>query len=519
LTELYEHQRVGVARIVEDPYLWNGDEMGNGKTRQGIEGAQVMWERGEIDRTLVLAPSQVYREVWADRILGQLREYMRVPSTVHEFRPGRKRGWRTEGSRGQRNLEWVVSNYEFIRSAGRLRELLPLVDKRTFLILDESIAVQSPKSATTLAVWALRQQAKKVLLLNGTEGGGDTPASLYAQAKMMSPAILGCKGFYEFQARYAVMGGFRRPQKRKVLVDGRWQWKTVRVPCEVERWINLDDLWGRLAPHYLRRLKSQCLDLPPKIPPVAVGVTMSKVSWAAYQAMKKDAVAFFGGGMVTAKQAGVNGLRLAQLTSGFLGGIQDVNDDGLPYGDPRLEEVGREKLDALLAWYGDRLAEEPAAKLIVWTRFRAEAERTIRALAAAFPHVEAAPLVGGQKREARQRAVAMLDPKTARPGPAVVVGTESAGAYGLNQAAAHLVVHLSGGFSHVIRTQTDERPDRPGQTSPISYFDFVATGPEGQRTVDHHIVAALRKKLDIARWSAAEWREALREDEDEGEDS
>ena len=508
MTALFQHQEVGARRVVSEPYLWIGDEMGNGKTLQAIEGAQRLWEAGEIDQVLVLAPSQVYRDVWADEDLGQLRDHVRVPSVVREYRPGRARGWQTGVPGEPHRLSWLVGNYELIRSRRHLAPLLEHVDARTFLVLDESLAVQGTRSATTLAVWALRQKVRHVLLLNGTEGGGDTPASLYSQAKMMSSDILSCRGFWDFRARYAKMGGFRRPQKR--FLNGKWQ--TVRVPCEVVEWVNLDDLWGRLRPHYLRRLKSECLDLPPKLPPVAVDVPLSRGTWATYQAMRRDAVAFLAGGVVSARQAGVRGLRLAQITSGFLGGVQDLTDEGLPYGDPQTVEVGREKLEALIAWHACRLVQEPFLKLVVWCRFRAEAERATLAFKQTLPEVQVSALIGGQGREDRQRAVALLKPETTPPGPVVVVGTEGSGAFGLNQAACHTVVHLSGGFSHVIRTQTDDRPHRPGQTSPVSYFEFIATGPDGQRTVDHHVIAQLRKKQDVARWGAAEWAQALRED-------
>jgi hypothetical protein len=92
------------------------------------------------------------------------------------------------------------------------------------------------------------------------------------------------------------------------------------------------------------------------------------------------------------------------------------------------------------------------------------------------------------------------------------VGTESAGAFGLNLSATHAVVHLSSGFSHVIRTQSDARAHRPGIKHRIAYFDVVATGPDGQKTIDHAVALALRKKGDLASWSATDWAKAFKEE-------
>jgi len=320
--------------------------------------------------------------------------------------------------------------------------------------------------------------------------------------------VLGLRHWYEFKARYAKMGGFARLQKRRQ-ADGSW--KPERVPVQIVDWVNLDDLWRRLAPHYLRRLKKDCIDIPDKIPPVALSVALRPETWRLYRGMRDEALAFLEGGAVTAQQAGVKALRLAQLTSGFLGGVRSTDDEGNPYGDPETREVGREKLDALLSLCSGWLESEPNVKAALWFRFRAEADRAARELAL-LPGVTVAPLVGAQKRDDRDRAAGLLDPRSAPPGPAFVVGTEQTGAFGLNQAAADRVLHSSSGFSHVIRTQSDDRPHRPGQVRRVSYFDLVAEGPDGQRTVDHAVVRALRKKEDLAAWGAREWAKALREE-------
>jgi hypothetical protein len=479
-----------VDRILSDPYLWIGDEMGLGKTRQAVRGACALWREGVIDQVVVLAPAQVYHEVWFEPEMGQLREHMDAASVIEEYRP-RTRFWSTDNGHGlSTRLRWIVTNYEFIRNPVRLGPLLARITHRTLLVLDESLAVAGHSSQTTKACLQLRKAAGRVLLLNGTEGGGDTPAALYSQALMMDASVLGCRHWYEFKARYAVMGGYR--------VNGR--------AVQITGWTNLDDLWARLKPYYLRRTKI-LLDLPPKIPYVNIGASLEPESWRVYQDMRRDAIAVLEAGASSA-QAGVRALRLAQVTSGFLGGVQELDEEGLALGAYQLVQVGREKLNALLAWYDGRPKDE---KVMVWCRFRAEAERTAEAFRARG-RAQVGTIVGGQTREERQANVALLDPRTAPQGGVVVVGTESAGAFGLNLSATQVVVHLSSGFSHVIRTQSDDRAHRPGLKHPVEYFDVVASGPDGQKTVDHAVAKALRVKADLAAWGPVEWSEALKEE-------
>ena len=51
-----------------------------------------------------------------------------------------------------------------------------------------------------------------------------------------------------------------------------------------------------------------------------------------------------------------------------------------------------------------------------------------------------------------------------------------AGGLGLNLTAAHIVLRLSNDYSLRIRLQSDDRVHRPGQTSPVSYFDRDGAG-------------------------------------------
>jgi hypothetical protein len=178
-------------------------------------------------------------------------------------------------------------------------------------------------------------------------------------------------------------------------------------------------------------------------------------------------------------------------------------------------EVGREKLDAVIAW----LTQSTPNKAVLWGRFRPEVERTALALREAFGDLhrqelgshQVELLYGGQKPDDRERAKRLLAPGGS-PQPGFVVGSVQAGGAGLNLAAADTAIYLTNTFSLKDRKQSEGRLDRPGQTKRVTFVDVVAWGPAGQKTIDHHVVKALRKKQELADWTASVWRQKLAEE-------
>jgi hypothetical protein len=514
---LYEHQRVGVQKLVDNDYFFLTDEMGAGKTCQVINAAQVLFFEGIIDTVLVVAPASV-RAVWFDPELGELAKHLwyETPAEIIEYHKKIRRwlhGNQTEyeGSkvRAKPQLRWVITNYDYFRSSKeRIEQLKKSVcGGKTLLVLDESSAVKNFRADQTKACLALRQVCGRVILLNGTPIA-NSPLDLYAQGRILNPTILNCSTFFHFRAKYAVMGGFKQRQ--------------------VIGWQNLDDLQKRFAPYVLRRLKSECLDLPPKLPPVAITATLTESTWSMYKEMRDELIAWLDQQTVSiAPQAIVKTLRLAQLCSGFLGGAvhQEIDLDDLDapikntpvrfeYLPPR--EVGNEKLDVFLEWITERLLEDPNHKLLVWCRFRPELQRLythLEGLSADLrlrTDLRLGRILGGQKREEREHALRLLDPRTApEKSSVVVVGTPASGSMGLNLHAATTVVYISNDYNLKTRLQSEDRAHRPGQTRPVSYFDVIATGPRGQKTIDHTIIKMLRNKEEVARLTTEGWRRIL----------
>lgn len=511
----FAHQVVGVETILANPYFFLGDEMGAGKTKQAIDAAQYLYVNDVIDRVIVVAPASV-RSVWYNEELGELAKHLwdDVSATVAEFH-AKVREWRRGPTTKRAAMQWIITNYDFIRQRARYMQLVPYCTHRTLLILDESSAVKNYRAERTLACKYLRNKCGRVLLLNGTPIA-NSPADLYSQFSLMDPRILDCKTFFHFRARYAILGGFKQRQ--------------------IVGWVNIEDLQNRIKPFILRRLKKDCLDLPEKMPPVALTVPLTEKTWKIYKEMRDQFVAWLSEASVSvSSQAVTKAMRLSQITSGFLGGMMEAEADGdtpvletdvrpsfIEEEEPLLwddaprgvitgrklpaQEIGREKLDFLLQWMSDRMESDPDLKLLIWCRFRPELTRIVSAIETKFGlMIAVAGLHGGQKKIEREYALNLLHPEKAPSGPAVVVGTKGTGSLGLNMTASHTVINMSDDYSLFKRKQSDDRVHRPGQVHDVSYFDIIATGPNGQRTIDHSIAKVQRDKDDVATWTQAAW--------------
>lgn len=530
------HVKAGIETIVNHPYFLLGDDMGGMKSAQAIISAQFLYQAGIIERVIVVAPAAVRPMVWYDPQLSELSTHLFVPSRIVEFHKNTRT--REQGNPGPKHLTWILTNYEFLIRK-RYKDLLPYCDSKTLLILDESSAVKNHKSARTEACMALRwvkwgqPRCGRILLLNGTPIA-ESPEDMFSQGNLMHPTILNCRFITHFRARYAVMEAVRGAGGR-VLTDSRGN-----VIQNVSSWKNLTDLQDRFKPYVLRRLTRDCVDLPPLLPPVTLSVPLTTPTWASYGEMRDENLIWLEQNIAMARSAAIKVLRLAQITSGIIGGVRDASLEeetdtslteslGLTIEGLTLEGnicapkfsgvttqyIGREKIDFLHEWFAERLLEDPNLKLLVWSRFVPELRRFLTECRERYPNMAVGAvcgesIFGGRVSDERAMSMRLLHPQTTNVGPAVVGGTYGTGAMGLNFTAFHTVFNLSQVYEPWKRSQADKRVDRPGQRHSVATFDLVATGPRGQKTIDHAIVAARRGKHDLNTFTASAWIRLLR---------
>lgn len=478
----YKHQEEGIQLLLDHEYFGLFQEMGLGKSLQVVHAACKLQEQGKIDVVLVVAPAAV-RSVWINPEFGEVKKHAFVPSMVCEFHNPVKVIWTDKDAK----LIWFVTNYEFLRSEKHRKELLKFLDgRKVFMVADESSLLKNRTAQQTKACIKLGEKCERRVILNGTPISNN-PLDLWSQMQFLSKDILPYANFYSFRATFA-------------RVDSRHGFPKILG------WQNLDRLQREIAPYVIRREKRDCLDLPEKIFTIRE-VPLSAETWKVYKEMREEAIVWMDENPSMAAQAGVKVLRLCQIAGGFLGGFQASDDDP----EPQVKEIGREKLNVLREYVTSLLADKPELKIIVWGRFRAELERVYTEFADFIPTYL---LYGGQSKDDRNHAIerfSKLDDKR----PALLAAQVRAGGMGLNLVAADHVVYLSNDFSLMTRLQSEDRCHRPGQRNNVLYLDLIATGPDGQKTVDSLVVSALRKKNDLATFTVGAWKRVLTEDTEE----
>lgn len=483
----FDHQKTGVQSLISNKFFGILDEMGAGKTKQVIDAAGFLYEAGELDAVLIICPAQV-KDVWCHPQYSQIIEHSFVKGIIHEFTsrssklPDKTRG-----------LTWVVVSVELLRNLDHVKKLITLLKGRTFwTIVDESSTIANHKAAQTKGVMQLRKHSKRRSILNGSPMWNSV-LNLYSQFEFLDPNILGFKNFYAFRNHHCQMGGWMNKQ--------------------VVKFVNVEEIQRKIHPYVLRRLKRDCMDLPPKLRAPLIEVRLKPSTWEKYVSMREEFVAYLNSSdeVSIVSTAPVKSLRLSQICSGFLGGFADDDEEGT-----RTVEISSELTDAFLDNYEFRLKEDSNYRLITWCRFRPEIARLKERMRERFPKVQIQVLQGGLSKADREAAKTLFHPDAPDPtGPASLIGQPTAGRFGLNFTKCSNVDYLSNDHSLLTRSQSEDRVDRPGQKFNVLVQDYVVVGPNRERTVSGMILKALRNHESMANWVTSKWvEELMQEDSD-----
>jgi len=273
-----------------------------------------------------------------------------------------------------------------------------------------------------------------------------------------------------------------------------------------------------IAPYCLRRLKRDCLDLPDKIggiessTPLLREVKLTEATWRRYKRLRTEAILSLPD---TPDHLETNGavrlLRLAQLTSGHISKqpiIEPPDDQVELFVEPEVEWTSDEKLRSTVEYLKEWSTQEAT---VVWCRFRPERERLVKLLR--NEGINTYEVYGGQKRDEREEAKRAFNPLSRGQGRRVLVAQPHAGGKGLDFSSSTEVLYQSSDWSLEWRLQSEDRSHRSGTVANVAYYEVLATGPDGQKTIDHTILNGLRKKQDLAAWTCAAWRKALQDEE------
>jgi SNF2 family DNA or RNA helicase len=464
ITEPYAHQRVNLARLVQNNRWILADEMGTGKTHAVVN--RLLRQSAVGGNVLILCPKSVIG-VWNE----QLATHGRISAQFVVYEGT------TNVQRGSSGYWITITNYEqlLFKTDAFLAMFWQTV------VLDEIHRVKNFTAKTSRIVRQLTTKAKYVYGLSGTPAPNGLE-DWFGVLSAVDPSLLPVNTKTAFYNRYCV---------RTQLPNGVWI---------VSGYRNVQELHGYVARICSRVTKAECLDLPEKVYSTRI-VTLAGEQARVYRELKKDAVARLGrvasvrsfqvarsvrlAGeravafaedqcQLTVNNVLTESLRLLQVVGGFV-----PDDDGTVH-----ELPDKSKVEAL----ADLIEEAGERQMVIWCAFRAEVAWLAQWLKDQY-QCGVATLTGETPGQEREWQVDRFRRGDAR----FFVGTAAAGGLGINGLqVADTEVFYSRDWRLDTYLQATDRLHRIGQKNIVHVIRLVAAG-----TVDEKVNEALERKANL----------------------
>lgn len=452
MTELFAHQKEGIAFLQQKRRAILADEMGLGKTRQAVLAAM-----GTPGRILVVCPATL-KENWR-------REITEVDHDADVFvvSPGPEHTLPA--------AEWTIVNYDMLPKYKRQLKAAVKGGGIGTVVVDEAHYIKGKSTERSKATLEVAEAAGSVYLLTGTPVL-NRPAELFnmlraighplgesrptfvkkfcgGQLKAMIQDLATGARFFVDPARSF---GYRWPHYRRIMfVD-----ETGAT--------HLDELREAVGGSILRRTKDEVLDLPEKIVQ-EVAVDLSPEHRRSYEGAWEAYLEWVGGNPDASRN--MDNIKSAQQLI-ELGKLKQVCS---------AAKVARIAADV-------ENAVEQGGKVIVFSQYT----RTIEELVERFREAKLGPVavVGGQTQEQRQEAVDLFqkDRETR-----VLVANIKAGGVGITLTAASVVAFADFDWSPKVNEQAEDRAHRIGQAGTVNVLYYVC-----RDTIEGEILESLRRK-------------------------
>lgn len=463
----YEHQIEALKRSWKQRYYAYFMDMGTGKSKVLIDNIAMLYDNGDIDSALIIAPKGVYKNWERKELPEHIPEHIQYDIVVWSPEKTQKKQKELEVlKKVTDNLVFFIMNVEALSTKRGFEQADKfLFTHRAMLAVDESTTIKSRTASRTKNLIKLSKNSPYRRILTGSPVT-KSPLDLFTQCEFLEDHILGHSSFWTFQNRYAKM-------VRRTLGSHSFN--------QIVGYQNLSELNGLIENFSYRVRKEECLDLPDKVYTKRI-VELTDKQKSIYTQMKKSALAFVESeGMISASTILTQIIRLQQVCSGYA-----KLDDG------KVIYLTNNKMPELLS-----VLEETNGKVIIWANFTYDIESISAKLSEIYGSNTVASYYGATPNDERQQIVETFqDPQSELR---FFVGQPRTGGYGLTLTQAHTVIYYSNGYDLEVRLQSEDRAHRIGQTNKVTYIDIIA-----EKTIDEKILVALRSKIDISSQILAE---------------
>ena len=406
-------------------------DMGLGKTVITLTAIkELMYERFEIQKVLVIAPLRVARDTWP----AEIRKWDHLAGLTYAVAVG-SQAERLAALRSKADIH--IINRENVTW---LVEESGLPFDYDLVVIDELSSFKSYRAKRFKSLLSVRRTVKRIVGLTGTPSSNGL-MDLWAQFRLLDLGERLVRYISRYRERYFL------PDKRNAQVVFTYKLK----PGAEEQ------IYHAISDITISMKAEDYLDLPPCIHNV-VKVALSEREREVYERFRKEMVISLGGEEIDAMNAAALSNKLLQMANGA---VYDDRHTG--------HQIHERKLDAL----EDLIEAANGRPVMVCYWFRHDLERIRRR----FPAVR-------ELKTAKD-----IEDWNAGKIPVALVHPASAG-HGLNlQYGGCTLVWFGLTWSLELYQQTNKRLHRQGQRDTVVIHHIVADG-----TIDELVLAALHRK-------------------------
>jgi len=432
--KLYNHQVEGIRDLMHRSSFLLGDQPGLGKTLTALTVAAIDFDMGWAKRVLIITPATL-KGNWA----AEVAKFTTFSALTLDGTPAKRRKQLQQFAKD--GTEVLIINYELV--AKHIDDLQAL--GFDIAIADEAHAIKNYKSVRSKAVRQLKVGRRMPLTASPIMNRAD---ELWPILNWISPEEF--PNYWRFVNRYALFGGYGGKQ-----VVG------------VKR---VEELRETLDGYMLRRLKSDVLDLPPKLY-TPVLVDLHPAQREIYDQVEQELLLQIPGDPTPMEiESGMTKmLRLKQIVS---------TPANLELPDTSA------KLDVAVDRANDLLAD--GERVVIFTQFRG----TLASLEARFRSRGIKPYaLHGDVPQSERRPI--VDAWSSSK-PAPLLAMLQVGAVGLTLTAASTAIFVDKLWTPEMNTQAEDRLHRIGTTETVQIIDLIAA-----RTIEQRIQKVLQAKEDL----------------------
>ena len=453
-------------------------EQGTGKSRPVLDDWITRIESGRAKDLVVIGPKGAYMNwVGTPEEPGEVDKWL-LPSTRDYIRVV---PWVSGGTAAQRealkNLlhargpRFLAMNVEALNRSGAAREyLLKFVDGNKVIgCVDESTTIAHESAQRTKFI--LHELAQKFVARRILSGlvAPESPMDLYSQYCFLDWKIIGQRSFFGFKHRYAIM-----EKVNFTPAHLRAQGQLFRDVNVVVGFRNIPDLHEKIMARSYRVLKSDVLDLPPKIYQFW-DVDLTPEQEKNYYQMRDLAYTELAFGTFSTAS-----MKLDQL-----GKMQHILCGHVRQEDGSLIDIPENRTAAVV-----EILQHHSGKAIIWCPWPQALRKIVAALKKEFGEDSTVGFWGEHELKERLDARARIqNDEQCR----FIVSNQSVGRFGNTWTAANLVIYYANSFDNEDRQQSEDRAHRIGQTRSVTYIDLRARG-----TIDEKLIQTLRKKINMS---------------------